>query len=85
MRIDSINAIKNNEQQKQQVIKSTGTTGKSTSGVLFEEYLNAHMGQVNAPASTRQTENQMTGLLMGYLPMLKVTNKSGRDPESNVS
>jgi len=86
MRIDSIHAIKNNEQHKQQALKNTGaTTGKSASGVLFEEYLNAHIQKTNTPAETRQPENQLANLLLGYLPMLKVSTKSGREPESNVS
>ena len=86
MRIDSINAVKNNEQHKQQAIKNAGSaTGKSTSGVLFEEYLNAHIQKATKPASPGQTENQIAGLLMGYLPMLRVSTKSDREPESNVS
>jgi len=85
MRIESINAIKNNEQHKQQAIKNAGSAaGKGTSGILFEEYLNAHIQKATKPAPA-QTENQIAGLLMSYLPMLRVSTKSDRESESNVS
>jgi len=86
MRIESINAFKNNEQHKQQAIKNAGSeAGKSTSGILFEEYLNAHIQKANKPAVPGQTENQIAGLLLSYLPMLRVSTKSNQEPESNVS
>jgi len=84
MRIESINAGNNNEQHKPHAIKNAGSaTGKSASGILFEEYLNAHIKQASTPVITRQSENQLAGLLSGYLTMQKASNKPDR--ETNAS
>jgi len=83
MRLESIHALNTNEQKKQPQISADTAIGKNTPKVLFEDYLKAHIQQVSTPAITRHAENQIAGLLMGYITPLRVTYKS--EPELEIS
>jgi len=77
MRLESIHAINTNEKNNNQSNQNAGAhAGKRTPGVLFEDYLKAQIQQISAPAITRQTENQVAGLLLGYISPLRVSLKS---------
>jgi len=76
MRIDSIHAINNTEQKKHNSTQPLGTsTGSSSSDLSFKELLNAHIQQASTPTVSHQTENQLAGLISGYLTQLKITQK----------
>ena len=76
MRIDSIIAISANPQQSPQT-KSFDSVSidKKTSGTSFQDHLRAKLQQPSNPTETRQAEDQLAGLLVGYLSNLRVTNK----------
>ena len=85
MRVDSIISINAHQQQNPHTIEYAGSsTGKSTSGKAFEEYLRANLQQVSTQAVPRQTENQLAGLLMGYFPPLRYTQKEEPKTNSNA-
>ena len=76
MRIDSIHAINITEQNKHNPTQHTGaSTGRNSSGLSFEECLNAHIQQASVPAILYQSENQLAGLLSGYFTQMKITQK----------
>jgi len=76
MRIDSIHAINITEQKKHNSTQPIGTsTGNSSSDMSFKELLNAHIQQASAPTVFHQTENQLAGLISGYLTQLKITQR----------
>jgi len=84
MRLESIHAINTNEKNNHQSNQNAGeNAGKSAPRVLFEDYLKAQIQQLSAPTITRQTENQVAGLLMGYISPLRVSLKS--EPELEIS
>ena len=84
MRLESIHAINADKQSENHSKQNVGTlTDKSTSKVLFEEYLKARLQQVSTPEITRHAENQIAGLLLGYVSPLRITYKS--EPELEIS
>jgi len=86
MRVDSILAINANQQHNPHTAKYAGTsTGKSASGIIFEDFLRANLQQESAPVVTSQTENQLAGLLGGYFSQLRITYKTEPKTEENVS
>ena len=86
MRIDSIQAINNTEQKKHSSTQHIGTsTGRKSSDLSFNEYLNAHIQQASVPTVSLQSENQLAGLLSGYFTQLKITQKDEVKPISTAS
>jgi len=86
MRVDSILAINNTEKNKHNSAQHTGTSaGRRSSGINFQEYLNAHIQQASIPKISHQSENQLAGLLSGYFTQLKVTQKDEAKPVNAVS
>ena len=86
MRIETILAINNTEHKKHNSAQTTGTsTGRRSSGSIFQEYLNAHIQQASTPTVSQQSENQLAGLLSGYFTQLKLTQKDETKPANAVS
>jgi len=86
MRVESILAINTHQQHNPRTTEYAGaSTGKTSSGTAFEDYLRANLQQVSTPVVTRQTENQLAGLLMGYITQLKVTPREDPKTEINAS
>ena len=86
MRIDSIQAITNTEQKKHSSTHHIGTpTGRKSSDLSFNEYLNAHIQQASIPTVSNQLENQLAGLLSGYFTQLKITQKDDAKPIGTAS
>jgi len=86
MRVDSVFAINTHQQHNPHTTQpTTASTGKTTSGTIFEEYLRANMQQISAPVVTRQAENQIAGLLQGYFTPLRITQKTEPKLESSAS
>jgi len=86
MRIDSIHAINITEQKKHNSTQPIGTSvGRSSSDLSFKELLNAHIRQASTPTVSHQTENQLAGLLSGYLTQLKITQRDEAKPVSTAS
>jgi len=84
MRLESIHAINTNDHNKSHSKPHVAVNnGKSTSGLLFEDYLNAYIQQSSKPVITRHAENQVAGLLMGYISPLRFAYKS--EPELEIS
>ena len=84
MRVDSIVSINAHQQQNPRTTEYAGiSNGKATSGITFEEYLKANIEKISTPAVTRNTENQLAGLLMGYFTPLKMTQRD--DPKTEIS
>jgi len=84
MRLDSIYALNSNEQNNHNPkANAAATAGKTTSGAIFEDILKAHIQQASKPAITQNAENQIAGLLLGYITPLRVTYKS--EPELEIS
>jgi len=86
MRVDSIIAISDHQQHTPNTTFSTRTSnGKTTSGLIFEEYLRANMQQLSAPTVSPQVDNQIAGLLREYFVPLKVAQKTESKQESSAS
>ena len=86
MRVDSIIAINANQQHNPHPTHYAGnSTGKSASGIIFEDFLRANLQKESAPAVSHQTENQIAGLLGGYFSQLRITYKSEPKLEDSVS
>ena len=86
MRVDSIIAINAHQQNAPRTAEYAGaSTGKTVSGLAFEDYLKANLQQLNTPATTRQTESQLAGLLMGYVMPPRISNRAETKTESNAS
>jgi len=85
MRVDSIISINANTHHTPHTADYSGiSAAKTKSGIAFEEYLKANMQDLSKPVVSRQTENQLAGLLIGYITPLKITQKETK-AESNVS
>ena len=85
MRVDSIIAINAHQQNAPKTVEYTGTsTGKTVSGIAFEEYLKANLAQQSTPTVARQTENHLAGLLMGYITSPKFTQREDSKPEKTA-
>jgi len=50
--------------------------GKTASEISFAEFLKNNLKQASQPAVVRQTENQIAGILWGYLQTTKSISKS---------
>jgi len=86
MRVDAIISITAHQQHKPHTTEHTGiSSGKTASGLTFKDYLNANMEKNSVYAVTRNMENQLSGLLMGYFTPLRMTHKDEPKKESNVS
>jgi len=86
MRVDSILAINANQQHNPRTAEYTGpTTGKTVSGLAFEDYMKANLQKISAPSIPRQAENQLAGLLMGYITPLRAAHRAEAKTESNAS
>jgi len=86
MRIDSILAINSTEQNKHSPTQHNSIShSKRSSGVNFQEYLNAHIQQASIPKISNQSENQLAGLLSGYFTQQKITQKDESKPVNAVS
>jgi len=86
MRIDSIHAISTTEQNKHNSAQHVSThADRNSSGMSFKECLNAHIQQASVPTVSYQSENQLAGLLLGYLTQLKITQKEEAKPVSSAS
>jgi len=86
MRVDSVISINAHQQHNPHTTEYAGVSaGKTVSGLSFEDYLKANLQQVNAPEVSRQTENQLAGLLIGYFTPLRFSQKEEAKAESNVS
>jgi len=86
MRVDSIIAINANQQHNPHQTQYAGnSTGKATSGIIFEDFLRANLQQESAPAVSHQTENQIAGLLGGYFSQLRITYKTEPKLEDSAS
>ena len=86
MRVDSIVAVNAHQQHNRHTPQTTVTsTGNTVFGTSFEEYLRANLQQQNTPVVTRQTDNQIAGLLLGYFTPLRVSQKAEAKPESSAS
>jgi len=85
MRVDSVISINAHPRHKQHATEYTGiSTGKTTSGTTFADYFKANLQQLSSPVVSRQTENQLAGLLFGYYTPLKITHKEEPKKESNA-
>ena len=85
MRVDSIISINAHPQHKPHTQEYSGfSAGKTTSGLTFEELLKANLQQASTPVVSRQTENQLAGLLFGYYTPLKITHREEPKTESNA-
>jgi len=77
MRVDSIIPINANSQQSPKTRQYDSTSAdKTVSGISFEDHLRARLQQTSSQTVTHQAENQLAGLLMGYLSNLRVINKT---------
>ena len=86
MRVDSVFAINDHQQHNPHTVKYAGaSTGKTASGLVFEEYLKANIQQISTPEVTRQTESQIAGLLRGYFAPMRIAQKTEPKPEDNAS
>ena len=84
MRVDSIIAISANQQNSPRSKQyDNSPNDKNASGVSFEEFLKAKLQQTSSPTVTRQAENQVAGLLMGYFSSLKIA-KTEPKPKENA-
>jgi len=80
MRVESIISINANHKHNPYTAENTGlSTGKTNSGIAFADYLKANLQEVSSPEVSRQTENQLAGLLIGYFTPLKFSQK---DPKA---
>jgi len=85
MRVDSIISINAHQKHNPHTVEYTGnTSGKTISGLAFEDYLRANLQQVSNTAVSRQTENQLAGLLIGYFTPLIFTQKEEPKAENNA-
>ena len=86
MRVDSIIAINDSQQHTPHTTQYTAaSTGKSASGIIFEEYLRANLQKTSAPVVTKQAEDQLAGLLGGYFSQLRITYKTEPKLENSAS
>ena len=85
MRVDSIISINAHQKHNPHTAEYTGiSTGKTISGIAFEDYLRANLQKNSAPEVSRQTENQLAGLLIGYFTPLRFTHKEDQKTETNA-
>jgi len=85
MRVDSIISINAHPQHKQHTAEYTGiSNGKTNPGTAFEDYLKANLQQLSTPVVSRQTENQLAGLLFGSYTPLRFTQKEEQKTNSNA-
>jgi len=85
MRVDSIISINAHQKHNPHTAEYTGiSTGKTISGIAFEEYLRANLQKNSTPEVSRQTENQLAGLLIGYFTPLRFTHKEDQKTETNA-
>jgi len=86
MQVESVHAINAPMQDNPHIPQVTeNQTGKTDAGILFEEFLKANLQQTSKPAITSQTENHITGLLLGYFVHPKIASKSEQKLEDNAS
>jgi len=85
MRVESIISINAHQKHNQHTVEYAGNgAGKTISGIAFEDYLRAKLQQVNVPVVSRQTENQLAGLLIGYFTPPRLTLKEETKTEINA-
>jgi len=85
MRVDSIIAINTKQQHSPRTRQLSSTsTNENATGTSFEEYLRATLQQTSNTTSTRNAENQVAGLLIGYFSNLRIQNKTEPNPEGNT-
>ena len=85
MRVDSIISINAHQQHNPHTVEYAGnSTSETTSGKTFEEYLRANLQQSGNQTVSRQTENQLAGLLMGYFTPLRIAQKEEPKVNSNA-
>jgi len=86
MQVESVHAINAQIQDNPHVANLKETqTGKSDAGILFQEFLRKNLPQPSNPVVTRQAENHIAGLLLGYLVQSKIAPKSEQKLEDNAS